>query len=144
HGQGGMTGQFFARPKGLTAAEIATLTGAVAQAGVPLERRITGIGPLDRSGPNDLSFMQNVKYEAQYAVTRAGICLVSKRFAEAAPAHVAVLVTEAPFRAFVMVAQKLYPDAKRPSSLFEARGVSPSALVHPSARLESGVVIDPA
>ena len=32
----------------------------------------------------------------------------------------------------------------RPSSLFEASGVSPGALVHPSARLESGVTIDPA
>lgn len=139
-----MTGQFFPRPKGLSAAEIATLTGAVARAGAPLERRIVGIGPLDRAGPNELSFMQNVKYEAQYAATRAGICLVSKRFAEAAPAQVAVLVTSAPYRAFVMVAHALYPDAKRPSSLFEASGVSPGALVHPSARLESGIVIDPA
>jgi UDP-3-O-[3-hydroxymyristoyl] glucosamine N-acyltransferase len=139
-----MTGQFFARPKGLTAAEIATLTGAVAQAGTPLERRIVSIGPLDRAGPNELSFMQNVKYEAQYAATHAGVCLVLKRFAAAAPPHVAVLVTPAPFRAFVMVAHALYPDAKRPSSLFEASGISPSALVHPSARLESGVVIDPA
>jgi UDP-3-O-[3-hydroxymyristoyl] glucosamine N-acyltransferase len=139
-----MTGQFFARPKGLTAAEIAALTGAVARAGAPLERRIVGIGPLDRAGPDELSFMQNVKYEARYAATHAGVCLVSKRFAEAAPARVAVLVTPAPFRAFVMIAHTLYPDAKRPSSLFEASGISPSALVHPSARLESGVVIDPA
>jgi len=139
-----MTGQFFPRPKGLSAAEIATLTGAVARAGAPLERRIVGIGPLDRAGPNDLSFMQNVKYEAEYAATQAGICLASKRFAEAAPAHVAVLVTPAPYRAFVMVALSLYPDALRPSSLFAASGVSPGALVHPSARLESGIVIDPA
>jgi UDP-3-O-[3-hydroxymyristoyl] glucosamine N-acyltransferase len=139
-----MTGQFFARPKGLTVAEIATLTGAVAQPGAPADRRITGIGPLDRAGPDDLSFMQNAKYESQYATTHAGICVAAKRFAGAAPASVAVLVTPAPFRAFVMVAQALYPDARRPSSLFEASGVSPSALVHQSARLESGVVIDPA
>ena len=32
----------------------------------------------------------------------------------------------------------------RPSSLFEAGGVSASALVHPTARLENGVTIDPA
>jgi UDP-3-O-[3-hydroxymyristoyl] glucosamine N-acyltransferase len=138
-----MTGQFFARPNGLTAAEIVALTGAVARADTPLERRIAGIAPLDRAGPNELSFMQNAKYESQYTATHAGICLVSNRFAAAAPAHVAVLVTPAPFRAFVMVAHALYPDAKRPSSLFEASGVSPGALVHPSARLESGVVVDP-
>src|SRR5205823_5613562 len=54
-----------------------------------------------------------------------------------------ILVTPAPYRAFVTVAQTLYPGAMRPSSLFEATGVSPSALVHPSARLESGVTVDP-
>ena len=32
----------------------------------------------------------------------------------------------------------------RPSSLFEAKGVAASATVHPAARLESGVAIDPA
>jgi UDP-3-O-[3-hydroxymyristoyl] glucosamine N-acyltransferase len=32
----------------------------------------------------------------------------------------------------------------RPSSLFEAGGISKSALVHPTARLENGVTIDPA
>lgn len=135
---------FFARPKGLTAAEIATLTDAVAQPGTPPERKITGIAPLDRAGPGDLSFMQSVRFQAEYAGTRAGICLVSQRFAAAAPAGVVVLVTGEPFRAFVTVAHALYPDARRPSSLFEATGVSPSALVHPTARLEAGVVIDPA
>jgi UDP-3-O-[3-hydroxymyristoyl] glucosamine N-acyltransferase len=139
-----MTDLFFDRPKGLTAQEIATLTGAVAAPGAPLERRVVGIGPLDRAGPNDLSFMQNQSYAAQFLATKAGICLTTQRFAEQAPSHVAILVTPAPYRAFVAVAHALYPDAKRPSSLFAAAGVSPSALVHPSARLEAGVTVDPA
>ena len=54
-----------------------------------------------------------------------------------------VLITPKPYQAFVAAAQALYPGAMRPSSLFEASGVSPSAFVHPSARLESGVTIDP-
>ncbi len=48
-----------------------------------------------------------------------------------------------PYRAFVTVARTLFPAALRPSSLFEASGIAPGASVHPSARLESGVVIDP-
>jgi UDP-3-O-[3-hydroxymyristoyl] glucosamine N-acyltransferase len=135
---------FFERPKGLTAQEIMALTGAVARAEVAPDRRISGIAPLDRAAPGELAFLQSPKYAAQFAATHAGICLTTERFAAQAPAHVAVLVTPAPYRAFVAVAQALYPGAMRPSSLFEARGVSPSALVHPSARLEAGVVIDPA
>jgi len=134
--------RFFERPEGLTAQEIAALTGAVLHGSA--DRRIGGIAPLDRASPGDLSFMQSPKYLAQFTATLAGICLTTEKFAAKAPAHVAVLVTPAPYRAFVAVAQKLYPGAMRPSSLFEASGVSPSALVHPSARLESGVTIDPA
>ncbi len=136
--------QFFQRPKGLTAQEIAALTGAVARPGVPSDRRIGGVAALDRAGPGDLAFLQSPKYAGQFAATRAGLCLTTEKFAAQAPADVGVLVTAAPYRAFVAVAQALYPGAMRPSSLFEASGVSPSALVHPSVRLESGVVIDPA
>src|SRR5882724_9961462 len=106
---------FFPRPNGLTAQEIATLTGASLLPGARAERRISGIAPLDRAGPRDLSFMQNPKHEAQFSRTHAGICLTTRRFADAAPARLVALVTPAPYRAFVTVAQKLYPQALRPS-----------------------------
>lgn len=136
--------QFFDRPQGLTAQEIGALTGAVPRGDVPPERRIGGIAPLDRASPADLAFMQNAKFLAEFAATRAGLCLTTEKFAATAPQHLALMVTPAPYRAFVAVAQKLYPGAMRPSSLFEASGVSAGALVHPHARLEPGVIIDPA
>ena len=135
--------QFFARPKGLTAQEIATLTGAVARPDASLERRVVGLGTLDRAGPGDLVFLQNPKHAVLFAGTRAGVCLTTERFATDAPAGVAVLITPKPYLAFVTVGQALYPGAMRPSSLFEASGVSSGAFVHPAARLESGVTIDP-
>lgn len=135
---------FFERPQGLTAQEIGALTGAVMRGNVPPERRIGGIAPLDRASPTDLSFMQNAKFLSEFAATRAGLCLTTEKFAAKAPPHVALMVTPAPYRAFVAVAQRLYPGAMRPSSLFEASGVSGGALVHPAARLEAGVIVDPA
>jgi len=134
---------FFQATSGLTAQEIVTLTGASLASGAPGERRINGIAPLDRAGPSDLSFLQSPKHEAQFAATHAGICLATPRFGERAPSHTVVLVTAAPYDAFLTVARKLYPQALRPSSLFEASGIAVGALVHPSARLENGVIIDP-
>jgi UDP-3-O-[3-hydroxymyristoyl] glucosamine N-acyltransferase len=134
---------FFKRPQGLTAQEIAALTGAVVRGDIGAQR-ISGIAPLDRAGPGELAFMQSPKLAAAFAATRAGICLTTEKFAANAPGNVAILITPAPYRAFVTVAQKLYPGAMRPSSLFEASGIAAGALVHPTARLESGVVIDPA
>jgi UDP-3-O-[3-hydroxymyristoyl] glucosamine N-acyltransferase len=47
----------------------------------------------------------------------------------------------------VEVARALFPEALRPSSLFEASGAvgahHPGSHVHPSARLENGVTLDP-
>lgn len=134
---------FFEATSGLTAQEIAALTGATLPAGASAQRRISAIAPLDRAGPTDLSFLQSPRHEAQFTATHAGICLVTRRFAALAPPHTVALVTAAPYRAFVTVAQKLFPQALRPSSLFEASGIAAGALVHPTARLEGGVTIDP-
>jgi UDP-3-O-[3-hydroxymyristoyl] glucosamine N-acyltransferase len=54
------------------------------------------------------------------------------------------MVVEDPCVAFVKVASALYPDAQRPSSLAEVSGAAATAFVHPTARIEAGVTIDPA
>lgn len=134
---------FFPHASGLTVGEIAAMTGAVAATGAPLDRRIVNVAPLDRAGPRDISFLDNVKYADQLAGTHAGACLVTGRFTGAVPARTAALTVREPYRAFVTVARALFPSALRPSSLFAAEGVAPGASVHPSARVEDGVMIDP-
>jgi UDP-3-O-[3-hydroxymyristoyl] glucosamine N-acyltransferase len=54
-----------------------------------------------------------------------------------------VLRAREPYSAFIDVARALFPDALRPSSLCEASGVAPGAVVHASARIEAGVTIEP-
>jgi UDP-3-O-[3-hydroxymyristoyl] glucosamine N-acyltransferase len=73
----------------------------------------------------------------------AGACLTTENYAASAPDHIGVLCVREPYRAFVEVARVFFPDADRPSSLFEARDLSTGAVVHPTARLESGVIADP-
>ena len=124
-------------------AEIADLTGAELRAGARRDRLITDVAPLDFAGPGDLTFLDKPKYTDALASTRAGACLTTERFARSAPDGLAVLCTAEPFGAFVAVARKLFPDAMRPSSLFEATGVAPGAIVHSTARVENGVTIDP-
>jgi UDP-3-O-[3-hydroxymyristoyl] glucosamine N-acyltransferase len=134
----------FVRPNcELTTGEIATLTRAKLHDGDPADRRIRNIAPLDTAGPSDLSFLDNSKYLGDAATTRAGACLVGPRFAAALPPGIAVLETAHPYLAFVAVTRKLFPDMLRPSSLFGTEGRALGAQVHPTARLEAGVTIDP-
>jgi len=134
---------FFKRSGGLSLREIASLVRGEPREGADLDRRIGGIGPLDRAAPSELSFLESAKYAEQAATTVAGACLTTPRFSDALPGRVSVLTVGEPYRAFVEVARALFPDALRPSSLFEASGVAAGAHVHPSARLENGVTVDP-
>ena len=88
-------------------------------------------------------FWTTCRYASGLAATGAGACLIAERFAKDAPPGLLLLVAREPYRAFVAVTRKLFPDALRPSSLFEAEGVAPGAFVHPRARLENGVTVDP-
>src|SRR5438128_4662356 len=134
---------FFNRGRGLSVREIAALTGAKPRPGADLDRRITGIAALDQAAPTDLAFLEKAKYAPQLSVSSAGACLTTERYAARAPVHISVLCVGEPYRAFVEVARTLFPDALRPSSLFEASGVAVGALGHPTRRMESGVTVDP-
>ena len=139
-----MTEPYYFEPaRKLTVGDIVRLTGAEPREGTPLNRPIGNIAPIDRAGPYDLTFFDNAKYVDQFTATRAGACLLTHRFENNAPKGVAVLRAPDPYRAFVTVMRELYPDALRPSSLFDAKGVAPGTFVHASARLENGVVVDP-
>jgi UDP-3-O-[3-hydroxymyristoyl] glucosamine N-acyltransferase len=129
--------------RALTIEQIAALTHAKPRAGDPLDRRIGNIAPLDTAVGGDISFIDNARYLDAFAATRAGACFVGARFEATAPKGPVVLVTAHPYPAFVAVARALFPDALRPSSLFGVTGRSKDARVHPTARLEAGVTVDP-
>jgi UDP-3-O-[3-hydroxymyristoyl] glucosamine N-acyltransferase len=129
--------------RALTIDEIAELTRAKPRAGDPLDRRISNIAPLDTAVGTDISFLDKSRFLEALALTRAGACFVSPRFEAQAPQGLAILVTPEPYRAFVAVTRALFPEALRPSSLFGVKGRSRDAHVHPSARLEANVTVDP-
>ena len=127
----------------LTIADIAGLTGSKLKQGGAAERRICNIATLDSAGATDLCFVDDAKFLPALARTRAGACLIAPRLAESAPPRLTLLLNEQPYRAFITVARALFPDALRPSSLFGVSGRAEGARVHPSARIEAGVTIDP-
>jgi UDP-3-O-[3-hydroxymyristoyl] glucosamine N-acyltransferase len=134
---------FFERSEPLSLAEIAALTGAELIDPSLADRQIEGLAVLDAAGPRHLTFVDGPKYLPQLEICHAGACFVSARLQPRVPARTAALRVADPYRAFVAVARKAHPDALRPAALFQGGDVSPQAVVHPTARLEDGVVVDP-
>lgn len=135
--------QFFPPATSFDIDGLASLTGArIAERGRE-GLRIRGTAPLDRAGPTDLVFLDNKRYAAQLRQTRAGACFVDEAHSGEAPAGTAVLVTREPYVAFAKAAMALFPEAAHPQPVFGRAGISPSAMVHPTARLEADVSVDP-
>jgi UDP-3-O-[3-hydroxymyristoyl] glucosamine N-acyltransferase len=134
---------FFSRAASLSVAEVAALTGAEPCQGADLSRRLIGIAPVDLAGGDDLTFVSEAKFVAALKSTRAGAVLAPDRFVRHVPDGVTVLRIRKPYDAFVAVARKIYSGALRPASVFGTVGVSPGAMVHPSAQLAADVTVDP-
>lgn len=134
---------FFPRAQAVTFRQVAEMAHAPLPEGADGGRLIAGVAPLEAAGPDDLAYMDNPAYVAALKETRAGLCLIPARYATRVPASTVPLVTPQPYRIFAAVLSLLFPTATRPISSFEARGVSPGSFVHPTARLEHGVTVDP-
>ena len=135
--------RFFDRPAGLTVAKIILLTGAECHDAARLSHLITDVAPLELAGPNDLTFIESNKYADALATTHAGACLMLQRFESRAPNTLILLPTEQPYRAFVDVHSELYPQSLRPTSLYETNDIAQGSTIHPTARLGSGITVDP-
>ena len=134
---------FFDTPPPLTLADIVRLTGAEVAPGVNMALSFRSVAPIDRAGPNDLTFLENAKYADMAEKTLAHACLVGPRLAQRLPAHTIPLIAKDPYRSLAAVSAAMYPKALRPSSIFGVEGISPGSNIHPQARLEPGVTVDP-
>jgi UDP-3-O-[3-hydroxymyristoyl] glucosamine N-acyltransferase len=113
----------------LTARRIAELVGGRLEGDGDLP--LTALAPLERAGPEALSFLVSPRYLAAFRASRAGAALVSAPLAQEPGGPTTRIVVDEPARALALVAQALDP----------ARPVA--AGVDPSARIGDGVVLGP-
>jgi UDP-3-O-[3-hydroxymyristoyl] glucosamine N-acyltransferase len=132
--------RFFPAPAPLRLAEVAGLVGAKLLRGDP-DLTILGAGSLETASEGELSFLDNPKYVRHLATTHATACLCQQRYADRVPEHVAVLETSEPYRAYSLYLARAFPGALKPSGFFGSQ--QESGTVHPRARLEDGVRVEP-
>ncbi|MBX3494014.1 MAG: UDP-3-O-(3-hydroxymyristoyl)glucosamine N-acyltransferase [Parvibaculum sp.] len=136
--------RFFANSGPCTLDDIAVRTGATLAPGTDGTREVLSVASLEAAGSEDLSFLDNPKYISQFAMTEAGACIVHPRFADRAPASIALLLSEQPYRAYALAAQMFYPEATKGTDTFgETARIAPTAAVHPTAKLGAGVTVEP-
>ncbi|MBF0095456.1 MAG: UDP-3-O-(3-hydroxymyristoyl)glucosamine N-acyltransferase [Alphaproteobacteria bacterium] len=99
------------------------------------------VAPLDRAGPDDVSFLDNRKYVDVFATSKAGACIVHPGLVSRAPAGMALLISLEPYRAYALIAAAFYPEAAPDGWISPGATVDPSAVVGRGTRVEAGAVI---
>ena len=92
---------------------------------------VTGVAPLDRSTPHDLSFLSGPKYAAAFAASQVGVVLIAKELADApggAPTGARIIVAK-PLEALLAMIPRFH------------RPVARVAGVHGTAQIGRGAVI---
>ncbi len=142
--------RFFRTSGPFTLGALATLAGARLIGGDP-GASITDVGPLEHAGPDQITFLDNVRYLDQARTTRAAACLIRPEQAQHLPAAVARLLTAEPYHAYARVAAALHPQAAAPgpehppaAGVLAGAIVDPEAILDPSCRVAAGAVIEAA
>src|SRR3990167_6714813 len=69
---------------------------------------IKGVASPEKATENDLIFFNHIKYSPLVKESKAGICITFANLAEYVPKQMFVIVSENPYKAYALVAQKLY------------------------------------
>lgn len=131
--------RFFTKSGAFSLSEIATVTGASIDSSG--ERKFSGVAPLESAGEHDISFLDNVKYISAFEVSKAGACFVREKYAARAPKTMRLLITEEPYYAYAIAAQKFYPQENFTAAISPQAQIAKTASIGKNVRIDSGAVI---
>ncbi|MBN43037.1 MAG: UDP-3-O-(3-hydroxymyristoyl)glucosamine N-acyltransferase [Alphaproteobacteria bacterium] len=127
--------RFFANKGPIVLSDLAELAGATLSEGSDRTLLIDDVAPLDIAGAREISFLDNRKYISAFESSNAAACIVAPEHAERAPAGMALLLSETPYRGYARIAHAFY--------MTEAvkTGVHAKAFVDETAILGAGVTV---
>jgi UDP-3-O-[3-hydroxymyristoyl] glucosamine N-acyltransferase len=131
---------FFERAAPIRLDALAEKVGGQLGSGADPAQLIHDVKGLADADAGHVTFFDNRKYLSLLGSTRASACLVAPAFATRVPERTVALVVAQPYRGFALALQLLYPDAKFSKTAMAQAGEPP---IHPSARLEEGVTVEP-
>jgi UDP-3-O-[3-hydroxymyristoyl] glucosamine N-acyltransferase len=135
--------RFFKVAGPFTLKQLAAIAGAELADGTPDDTSFADVAPLAAAGPRDVSFLDNKRYLGELPNSRAGACLLRPEHAAKAPAGMALLLSDQPYRAYALVAAAFYPDRGIEPRLAQGAIIDPSARIGAGTRVDDGAVIGP-
>lgn len=106
-------------------------------------RIVRSVSPIYRGVEGDVCYILSRKNRAELETCRASAIICGEEMASLIPDTIAVLLSKNPHLAFARAGALLHPSALAPAANVPGTGVSALAVVHPDAKLEEGVSVEP-
>jgi len=135
--------RFFTKAGPFTLTQLAEAADAKLPDGAEASRLFNDVAPLHEAGPEHVSFLANKKYVEAFEQSSAGACVTHPDDAARAPAGMALLLSENPYRSYAQIAWLFYPRPTYAVGISLVASVDPSAEIGAGSRVESGAVIGP-
>lgn len=135
--------RFFSKARAISLEEIAEAAGA-AITNIDKSaygRKFSDVAPLEAASADEISFLDNTKYLASFEGSKAGACFVREKFAARAPEGMVLLITEEPYYAYALAAQKFYPQESVVTGVSPQAHIAKTAEIGENVRIDAGVVI---
>ncbi len=133
---------FFPPARTVTAADVASLTGATLHDSASGNEVISGIAPLAEGGEGMLVYAEKPRQIAEVKHLDAAAILCPQSAAEDISGQMAILISGNPRADFAAVGRLLFPSAATPSPITGETGISASAHILAGAEIEDGAIIE--
>lgn len=108
-----------------------------------IDTAIAGIAPIEQAAPGDLTFLDNPKYAAHLAHTKALCVVLAPKYEDQLPAGVVGLISRQPYRDFARAAALLVPAGVKLRGTVLNDDISSQAYIDASAEIEPGAIVEP-
>jgi UDP-3-O-[3-hydroxymyristoyl] glucosamine N-acyltransferase len=109
--------------------------------GLSPESLIYDIGTLEEATSRQVAVLHNMKYLKAFTKSKAGACVVSPEAVAKAPCTMALLVSNHPYRAYALMAAKLYSKKARQPLISKSAYIDSTAKIGMNCTIEEGVVL---
>lgn len=138
--------RFHQRSDPKTLKELADIAGAELVDTGAADQVITDVGTLDSAGPDEISFLDNIRYKEGFFQSKAGACIVSKSFADkeldgGKAANLPLLLSASPYKSYALIAQAFYPKDAKAAYISDKAYVDPESDIGEGCHIAAGVYV---
>src|SRR6266403_1689097 len=134
--------RFFSRAGPFTLGALAELSRARLLRPDEGGRLLYDVSPLETAGPEEVSFLENRKYVEAFVQSAAGAVIADQWAAERAPPAMALILSNAPYKAYALIARAFYPEQAAIPSRASSALIDPAALVPDDCEIGPNAVIE--